>query len=104
MTIPRIRSESPAFDLHHPEVALMELGENEAEGEERPPDAPDVDGREEMLRDRIDDDDTTAPRRGRPPMKAEAWIFGITHHLLRARQPRLLVPDATTGPARPRWS
>ena len=25
VTIPRIRSESPAFDLHHPEVASMEL-------------------------------------------------------------------------------
>ena len=26
--LPRIRSESPAFDLHHPEVALMELDHN----------------------------------------------------------------------------
>jgi cytochrome c oxidase subunit I len=26
--LPRIRSESPAFDLHHPEVALMELENN----------------------------------------------------------------------------
>ena len=31
--IPRIRSESPAFDLHHPEVALLEYDEDE-EGEE----------------------------------------------------------------------
>jgi cytochrome c oxidase subunit 1 len=31
--IPRIRSESPAFDLHHPEVALSEYEEDE-EGEE----------------------------------------------------------------------
>ncbi len=23
-TLPRIRSESPAFDLHHPEIALLE--------------------------------------------------------------------------------
>jgi cytochrome c oxidase subunit I len=23
--LPRVRSESPAFDLHHPEVALIEL-------------------------------------------------------------------------------
>ncbi len=29
-TIPRIRSESPAFDLHHPEVAAIELEQNEA--------------------------------------------------------------------------
>ena len=54
MSIPRIRSESPAFDLHHPEVAAMELAENDAEREGRPADAPDVDGREEMLRDHID--------------------------------------------------
>jgi cytochrome c oxidase subunit 1 len=30
-SIPRIRSESPAFDLHHPEVALAEYPANEAE-------------------------------------------------------------------------
>ena len=28
--LPRIRSESPAFDLHHPEVAALEAGEHEA--------------------------------------------------------------------------
>ncbi|MFY9913052.1 MAG: cytochrome c oxidase subunit I [Nocardioidaceae bacterium] len=27
-SLPRIRSESPAFDLHHPEVALMEIDQN----------------------------------------------------------------------------
>jgi cytochrome c oxidase subunit 1 len=31
VTIPRIRSESPAFDLHHPEIAAMELGESDPE-------------------------------------------------------------------------
>jgi cytochrome c oxidase subunit 1 len=31
VTIPRIRSESPAFDLHHPEVAAMELGQSDPE-------------------------------------------------------------------------
>ena len=55
MTIPRIRSESPAFDLHHPEVAAMELEENDAEREGRPADAPDVEGREEMLDERRTD-------------------------------------------------
>jgi len=30
-SIPRIRSESPAFDLHHPEVAAMELGVSDPE-------------------------------------------------------------------------
>ena len=33
-SIPRIRSESPAFDLHHPEVAAMEMAENDALGDE----------------------------------------------------------------------
>ena len=55
VTIPRIRSESPAFDLHHPEIALMELHENDAERDgDAPADAPEVHGREEMLRDRAD--------------------------------------------------
>jgi len=56
-TLPRIRSESPAFDLHHPEVAAMELDHNDAEREGRLADAPAVDGRAEMLDDRIDTDD-----------------------------------------------
>ena len=30
VTIPRIRSESPAFDLHHPEIAAIELDDNPA--------------------------------------------------------------------------
>jgi len=25
VSLPRIRSESPAFDLHHPEIAALEL-------------------------------------------------------------------------------
>ena len=53
VTIPRIRSESPAFDLHHPEVAAMELRR------ERPG----------VLRRRW--------WKGRARMKTEAWIFGI---------------------------
>ncbi|GAA1926317.1 cytochrome c oxidase subunit 1 [Marmoricola bigeumensis] len=28
-TLPRIRSESPAFDLHHPEIAALELADND---------------------------------------------------------------------------
>jgi len=31
VTIPRIRSESPAFDLHHPEIAALEIDEPEQE-------------------------------------------------------------------------
>jgi hypothetical protein len=28
VSIPRIRSESPAFDLHHPEIAAIEYSED----------------------------------------------------------------------------
>ena len=56
-TIPRIRSESPAFDLHHPEIALMEMEENGALGETDLVDAPTVDGREQHLREQMDGDD-----------------------------------------------
>jgi len=49
VSIPRIRSESPAFDLHHPEIALMELQQNEAEGRTEVVDAPNVAGRAELL-------------------------------------------------------
>ena len=56
-TIPRIRSESPAFDLHHPEVAILEVEDNTAESQDhRPGDVPETGGREEMLRDRLDDE------------------------------------------------
>ncbi len=45
-TIPRIRSESPAFDLHHPEVAALELVEGNELGDERDEaDAPEMSGR-----------------------------------------------------------
>jgi cytochrome c oxidase subunit I len=60
VTIPRIRSESPAFDLHHPEVAAMELAHNEAAREGKFADAPEMEGREEMLNERgatVDDAD-----------------------------------------------
>jgi cytochrome c oxidase subunit I len=52
VTVPRIRSEAPAFDLHHPEVALKELDQNpkEEEGAESARvDAPDQQGRREHL-------------------------------------------------------
>ncbi len=49
-SLPRIRSESPAFDLHHPEIAELELAQNP--GEKNPlADAPDVDGRGEVTGD-----------------------------------------------------
>ncbi|MFE7357390.1 cytochrome ubiquinol oxidase subunit I, partial [Streptomyces sp. NPDC057543] len=33
LTLPRIRSESPAFDLHHPEIAALELLEPHPEAD-----------------------------------------------------------------------
>jgi cytochrome c oxidase subunit 1 len=33
LTLPRIRSESPAFDLHHPEIAALDQLENVGEGD-----------------------------------------------------------------------
>ena len=57
MTIPRIRSESPAFDLHHPEIAALEMEENYAMANGGLADAPDVEGREEHLRDQMGGDD-----------------------------------------------
>ena len=54
VSIPRIRSESPAFDLHHPEVAALEMAENERLGQEADViDAPDVTGRRELLEDEL---------------------------------------------------
>jgi cytochrome c oxidase subunit 1 len=55
-TLPRIRSESPAFDLHHPEIAALELDENEAAREGGPADAPDMEGRKEYLEGRTGHD------------------------------------------------
>lgn len=44
LSLPRVRSESPAFDLHHPEIAELELVHNPAE-QSGFADAPDVDGK-----------------------------------------------------------
>jgi len=52
-SIPRIRSESPAFDLHHPEIAAIELDENTAARDGKFADAPDMEGREDHLRETI---------------------------------------------------
>ena len=53
-SIPRIRSESPAFDLHHPEVAAIELDDNTAARDGRFADAPDMDGRDTLLKERLE--------------------------------------------------
>jgi cytochrome c oxidase subunit 1 len=47
VTLPRIRSESPAFDLHHPEIAALDA----ALDEDHYTDSPDVEGRREHLED-----------------------------------------------------
>nr|WP_240755874.1 cytochrome c oxidase subunit I [Nocardioides iriomotensis] len=61
VTIPRIRSESPAFDLHHPEVAALEMEQNDKLGESDIVDAPSVEGRAELLRDNLQDQGKTIP-------------------------------------------
>jgi cytochrome c oxidase subunit I len=63
-SLPRIRSESPAFDLHHPEVALAELVGNESMEGDNYYDGPNVVGRNKMLEERIADDDGTVDGRG----------------------------------------
>ena len=62
-SIPRIRSESPAFDLHHPEVAAMEMEQNESLGETNVVDAPSVDGREDHLREQMEEGESRGPDR-----------------------------------------
>ena len=49
-TLPRIRSESPAFDLHHPEIAALDLDQNQAAANGDFADAPDMRGREDVVR------------------------------------------------------
>jgi cytochrome c oxidase subunit 1 len=50
VSIPRIRSESPAFDLHHPEIAALEYEDNDGlEDESGFSDSPDTAGRGEAL-------------------------------------------------------
>ncbi|MDN5745080.1 MAG: cbb3-type cytochrome c oxidase subunit I, partial [Nocardioidaceae bacterium] len=48
-TLPRIRSESPAFDKHHPEIAAIEMYDNLAEFDGSRADLPDTNGRAEHL-------------------------------------------------------
>jgi cytochrome c oxidase subunit 1 len=55
-SIPRIRSESPAFDLHHPEVALSEYNDMEGELNDTLVDAADDAGRRGLLEERVSGD------------------------------------------------
>jgi cytochrome c oxidase subunit 1 len=52
-SLPRIRSESPAFDLHHPELSMLEHEDNDLDSPFA--DAPNLEGHEEALRDQADD-------------------------------------------------
>jgi cytochrome c oxidase subunit 1 len=103
VTIPRVRSESPAFDLHHPEIAALELEDNEAlaENDDREVvDAPDETGRKAHVRELLADEGRTlgadssarirrreSGRRGRrrlfkKPMLALYVIVGVLLALL----------------------
>ncbi|GGO69917.1 aa3-type cytochrome oxidase subunit I [Nocardioides deserti] len=57
VSIPRIRSESPAFDLHHPEVAAIEMEQNQSARDGGFADAPDMEGRAGMIDDRTPNDE-----------------------------------------------
>jgi len=48
-SIPRIRSESPAFDLHHPEIAAIEIDANPKEATGEAVDAPEARGYPEHI-------------------------------------------------------
>jgi cytochrome c oxidase subunit 1 len=50
VSLPRIRSESPAFDLHHPELAELEIIDNPNETHGLA-DAPDVEGKKDAIDD-----------------------------------------------------
>ncbi|GAB3767508.1 aa3-type cytochrome oxidase subunit I [Microlunatus parietis] len=59
VSLPRIRSESPAFDLHHPELALEEYEENASDDGrllKAGTDAGEDEGRVEVLEQRADQD------------------------------------------------
>ena len=58
-SIPRIRSESPAFDLHHPEVAAIELDDNTSARDGKFADAPDMEGRDTLIKEHLDNDTNT---------------------------------------------
>jgi cytochrome c oxidase subunit 1 len=61
-SLPQIRSESPAFDLHHPEIAFREFEEEPALVGVAADAAP-MDGRAEHLRDQLGDPPGDGPPR-----------------------------------------
>ena len=69
--LPRIRSESPAFDLHHPEVALMELEHNnKMNSSGKAADTSEMTGREGHLKEQVEENqhgDGSGPDQERRP-------------------------------------
>jgi cytochrome c oxidase subunit I len=61
LELPRIRSESPAFDLHHPQIAALELFEHVDRSGGRQGDAPEMSGRGTQV-----GDEQPGDGRGRP--------------------------------------
>jgi cytochrome c oxidase subunit I len=57
LELPRIRSESPAFDLHHPQIAALELAQHDMRSGDRLGDAPEMHGRHGHVDDRTDGED-----------------------------------------------
>ena len=53
-SLPRIRSESPAFDLHHPEIALKEYPDNVTTSRGHLIDAGEDSGRQTLLKERVE--------------------------------------------------
>ncbi len=71
-SLPRIRSESPAFDLHHPEVALMEIEHNGQVNEDGSlADTGEMSGRREHLQGQVGGDDPQGDRGGSPEAAPE---------------------------------
>jgi cytochrome c oxidase subunit 1 len=68
MQLPRIRSESPAFDMHHPEIALLEFEHTDQPNDQTGMgDTSQMDYREEHLREQTGG----APPQGERPGSAE---------------------------------
>ncbi|MDQ4084632.1 MAG: cytochrome c oxidase subunit I [Actinomycetota bacterium] len=57
LELPRIRSESPAFDLHHPQIAALELAQHDERSGSLQGDAPDMSGRRGVLEERNDEEE-----------------------------------------------
>jgi cytochrome c oxidase subunit 1 len=71
-SLPRIRSESPAFDLHHPELALAEYGATEDELADTSVDSGEDTGRVEELVARVHgtSDDPVVGQEDRAPSQS----------------------------------